>query len=130
MDKTQNLTLKIPGITEFEPNEAGVREVELCVVPEGKFAEKGWFKDTHYVGYNEKDIENMVEKFDKGQPHYVPFMNEHHGNKSITEIQSVFQEKDNSDGKQKGLYAKLSVNPKQYTLMKSYNYVSPEIFED
>lgn len=130
MDKMQNLTLKIPGINEFEANDEGIREVELCVVPEGKFAEKGWLKKTTYVGYNADDIENMVTKFDEGHPHYAPFMNEHHGNKAIVEVQSVFQEKGNSSGKQNGLYAKLSVNQEQYDLMKSYGYVSPEVYED
>lgn len=121
MEVIQLMATKVPQRTN--------NEIEVCVLPEGKFSEKDWFGDERLVGYTKKDIAEMVNNFRKGLPHYSPFLNIGHTNEKLTEVKAVYQVSDDSD-KQNGLWAVMEVDEDIYKTAKKYGYVSGEVYDD
>jgi len=71
----------------------------------------------------------MVENFEKGLPHYTPFLNIGHTNDKLTEVKKVYQVVDESE-KQNGLWAVMEVDDDSYETTKKYGYVSGEVYDD
>lgn len=104
---------------------------EVCAIPEGKFVEQSVFSGKRKIGYTDKDIKQMVENFQEGNPHYTPFVNTGHTNDKIGDIQEVYQVT-NIEDIQNGLWVKFSLDKDGLKLIqdKKYNYVSAEVYDN
>ncbi len=103
-------------------------EIHVCVIPEGKFFERGFFGEKRKIGYDRVAIEQMVANWQNKVLHYDPILNVSHNDDLCGEVQELSAIFDSE--KQNGLWAKIVLDETGQNLLdkKKYRYLSPEIY--
>ncbi len=114
---------KIMEMFEYQ----GQSVFEHCVLPEGKFIERGLF-DKKEIGYDRQALVQMADNFKTGKLHFMPILNTNHTDNKVGEIVDLYYKEEG----QKGLYAKIELDEDGQELLrkKKFRYLSSEIIHE
>lgn len=100
---------------------------EHCVLPEGKFSERGIF-GTKKTGYIKEDLEQMAKNYKEKRLHFEPILNIGHTDNKVGEVIDIQYKTVPICG----LYVKMSLDTDGQNLLKNkkYKYLSGEVIHN